>query len=90
MHDEILFAEKAVRAGALGYLNKQATADQILKAIYRVLDGKAYLSPAITERTICGSIRLSPLTDRMGLCRPGEPARLGFEPACRGAAGQTD
>lgn len=56
MHDEILFAEKAIRAGALGYLNKQATADQILKAIYRVLDGKVYLSPAITERMICRSI----------------------------------
>lgn len=56
IHDEILFAEKAVRAGALGYLNKQATADQILKAIYRVLDSKVYLSPAITERMIYRSI----------------------------------
>lgn len=55
-HDEILFAEKAVRAGALGYLNKQAAADQILKAIYHVLDGKVYLSPVIIERMICRSI----------------------------------
>src|ERR1700739_4711429 len=44
MHDESLDAERAVRAGARGYVNKRETAQKMIDAIRRVLDGKLYVS----------------------------------------------
>src|SRR5262249_28511374 len=40
MHDELVFAERALRAGALGYVNKQEVSRSIVKAIREVLNGK--------------------------------------------------
>tara|TARA_R110002095_G_scaffold91424_2_gene79796 strand:+ start:2154 stop:2822 length:669 start_codon:yes stop_codon:yes gene_type:complete len=56
MHDENLFAERCIRAGALGFVNKQQAAEQLIKAVYRVLEGKVFLSSEMTERMICRSI----------------------------------
>ncbi|QDV49643.1 response regulator [Gimesia fumaroli] len=56
MHDETLFAERCIRAGALGFVNKQQAPEQLIEAIYRVLQGKVFLSSEITERMICRSI----------------------------------
>ncbi len=44
MYSESLFAERALRAGALGYINKEHATDQIITAIRCVLEGKVYLS----------------------------------------------
>jgi DNA-binding NarL/FixJ family response regulator len=44
MHDEHLYAERALRAGARGYIMKRETAGKVVAAIRRVLDGKLYLS----------------------------------------------
>ncbi len=72
MHDENLYAERALRAGAKGYVMKQAPTDQLLKAIRRVLGGEIYLSETIAAQLL-GSLvsqRLPPgpilkkLTDR--------------------------
>lgn len=52
MYDETLYAERALRAGALGYINKQELSDKIIEAIRHVLDGKIYLSAAMTERLL--------------------------------------
>lgn len=52
MHSEDLYAERAVRAGAKGYVMKHASASTLLAAIRRVLEGKVYLSPAMTERLL--------------------------------------
>ena len=52
MHSESLYAERALRAGALGYINKDQATDKILEAIRRVLEGKVYLSEAMTERIL--------------------------------------
>ncbi len=46
MHDESLYAERALRAGARGYLMKQAPPDQVVTAIRQVLRGELYLSSA--------------------------------------------
>lgn len=46
MHDESLYAERALRAGARGYLMKQAPPDQVVAAIRQVLRGERYLSSA--------------------------------------------
>ena len=48
-HSESLYAERALRAGALGYINKDQATDKIVEAIRRVLEGKVYLSDAMTE-----------------------------------------
>ena len=49
MHDESLFAERALRAGAHGYINKQAPTEKVIAAMRHVLQGKIYLSPQITD-----------------------------------------
>jgi DNA-binding NarL/FixJ family response regulator len=52
MHDEDLFAERALRAGAKGYINKQEAGEQVIVAARQVLDGKIYLSPHMAERLL--------------------------------------
>jgi len=52
MHDESLFAERVLTAGALGYLNKQEAPSNIIRAIRRVLEGRVYLSDKLTERLL--------------------------------------
>jgi DNA-binding NarL/FixJ family response regulator len=47
MHDESLFAERALRAGANGYLMKQEGTRNILQAVQQVLAGRVYLSAAM-------------------------------------------
>lgn len=48
-HSESLYAERALRAGALGYINKDQATDKIVEGIRRVLEGKVYLSEAMVE-----------------------------------------
>ncbi len=47
MHDESLYAERAVRAGARGYVMKQEASRTILEAIHAVMRGELYVSEAI-------------------------------------------
>jgi len=56
VHDEKLFAERALHAGASGYISKEATGKAFAEAIHRVLGGKVYLSPAMTERVLHRSL----------------------------------
>lgn len=50
MHDESVFAERALRAGANGYLMKKEATGNILLAVRRVLAGDIYLSAAMHSR----------------------------------------
>ena len=52
MYSEELYAERALRAGARGYINKEQATGKIIEAIRQVLDGKVYLSPAMTEKLL--------------------------------------
>ena len=58
MHDESLYAERALRAGARGYVMKRETARNIVTGIRRVLAGEVYISEAFarhaTERLLIG------------------------------------
>jgi DNA-binding NarL/FixJ family response regulator len=49
MFDEKLYAERALRAGALGYINKRESIDHVVDAVNRVLDGEIYLSEPMTR-----------------------------------------
>ena len=50
MHNEKLYAPRALRAGAQGYVQKQESPETVVEAIRAVLAGRAYVSPAVAER----------------------------------------
>ncbi len=52
MHDEMLYAERALRAGAKGYLMKDADGPTFLAAIRRVLGGQVYMSEKLAARVL--------------------------------------
>ena len=52
MSDESLYAERVLRAGAMGFLHKQEAREKLLDAIHHVLDGKIFVSQAINERLL--------------------------------------
>ena len=72
MHDESLYAERALRAGAAGYITKHESAENVLLAVRRVLAGEVYLSGTLTSAFLKGltsglkstSQPLDRLTDR--------------------------
>jgi DNA-binding NarL/FixJ family response regulator len=53
-HDESLYAERAIRAGARGYVMKLEAGGVIVKAVRRVLNGGIYVSEEINERLLLG------------------------------------
>jgi len=56
MHDELLHAERVIRAGALGYITKQEATDKIMIAIRTVLGGEVYLSEKMAARIATGAV----------------------------------
>jgi DNA-binding NarL/FixJ family response regulator len=66
MHDEALYAERALRAGARGYVMKRETTKSVLTAIRRVLEGSVYLS----ERVVNGMARKLSLSDKAAVGSP--------------------
>src|SRR5258708_3342044 len=52
MHDERIYAERALRNGANGYIMKQEAPLQLVGALRTVLEGKTFVSPAVTERML--------------------------------------
>ena len=52
MHDETIYAERMLSAGASGYIMKQAASDQFLVALRRVLGGEIYVSEAVGNNMI--------------------------------------
>jgi DNA-binding NarL/FixJ family response regulator len=53
-HDEALYAERAIRAGAKGYVMKLEAPDVMVKAVRRVMNGGIYVSDEINERLLLG------------------------------------
>jgi DNA-binding NarL/FixJ family response regulator len=73
MHDESLYAERAIYAGARGYITKQEATKKILHAIRQVLSGEVYLSEKLAAkvlskmaagRKVHGKFSFENLTDR--------------------------
>ncbi len=52
MHDETLFAERVLRAGAMGYVSKREPPEALVQAIRQVLRGELYVSPGMTNRLL--------------------------------------
>jgi len=68
MHDESLYAEHALRAGASGYVMKQAASNTLIQAIEKVLDGEIYVSKAMSSQML-----------KMAFRSNGEDTRTGTE-----------
>jgi DNA-binding NarL/FixJ family response regulator len=73
MHDESLYAERALRAGANGYIMKQEATEKVLVALRRILSGEIYVSDRIANSMMRHYVRganlsehssISELTDR--------------------------
>jgi DNA-binding NarL/FixJ family response regulator len=73
MHDEAYYADRVLRAGAMGYIMKQEAADQMISAIRQVLAGKVYLSESMAasmltrfvgRKVVRGGTPVDHLTDR--------------------------
>ena len=69
MHDEALYAERALRAGARGYVNKRESAQKVVEAIRKVLEGKLYVGEKAAEilagRTLRGAALERPAIERL-------------------------
>src|SRR5271169_2578044 len=52
MHDEDIYAERALRAGAMGYIMKREAAETVITAIRKVMSGDIYLSGTMSERLL--------------------------------------
>jgi DNA-binding NarL/FixJ family response regulator len=59
---ESLYAERALRAGALGYLNKQESNEKMIEAIRTVHAGERFLSPEMSRRLISQALGASDAT----------------------------
>jgi DNA-binding NarL/FixJ family response regulator len=72
MHDESLFAQRALRAGARGYLQKHEAIDGLIQAIRHVVSGKVFVSDTVAQQVLAGlrgtapspTDQLATLTDR--------------------------
>jgi len=73
MHDEAYYADRVLRAGAMGYIMKQEAAEQMISAIHQVLSGKVYLSESMAasmltrfvgRKVVRGGTPVDHLTDR--------------------------
>ncbi len=50
MHDESLYAERALRAGAKGYIMKSEATDKVVDAMHQIMDGKIYVSEKMAAK----------------------------------------
>src|SRR6476659_7856918 len=69
MHDELIYAERALRAGANGYIMKQEATEKVLVALRRILGGEIYVSDRIANKMLkhyitgSGTLRNSSIAD---------------------------
>lgn len=64
MHDENLYAERAIRSGAMGYVMKQEATETLINAIYQVLKGEIFVSEKIKTRLLQRLLRGEPGTSQ--------------------------
>jgi DNA-binding NarL/FixJ family response regulator len=68
-YDELIFAERALRAGASGYIMKENTTDEVLRAVRKVLAGDLYFSERVAEAIVQRTLRERPDGSRAGVER---------------------
>jgi DNA-binding NarL/FixJ family response regulator len=68
-YDELIFAERALRAGASGYIMKENTTDEVLRAVRKVLAGELYFSERVAAAVVQRTLREKPIPSRGSLER---------------------
>jgi DNA-binding NarL/FixJ family response regulator len=63
MHEESIYAERALAAGARGFITKHEAPDRLLAAVRRILGGGVYMSPALEQRMLDKALGRVPRTD---------------------------
>jgi DNA-binding NarL/FixJ family response regulator len=66
-YDELIFAERALRAGASGYIMKENATDEVLRAVRKVLAGELYFSERVAAAVVQRTLREKPSASRMGV-----------------------
>ena len=66
-YDELLFAERALRAGASGYIMKENATDELLRAIRKVLAGELYYSERVAAAVVQRTLREKPAGPHAGI-----------------------
>ena len=64
MHDETLYAERALRAGARGYVMKREVSKNVLTSIHRVLEGGVFVSERVANRIAIKAVARRKAADR--------------------------
>jgi DNA-binding NarL/FixJ family response regulator len=86
MHDEAIYAERALKAGAWGYIMKQEATNQVLSALRRVLAGEIHVSQSMSSRIVQGLVGGSGISKRSPLERLSDRELDVFCKIGRGAA----
>ena len=66
-YDELIFAERALRAGAFGYIMKENATDEVLRALRKVLAGELYFSERVAAAVVQRTLREKPSASRAGI-----------------------
>ena len=66
-YDELIFAERALRAGASGYIMKENATDDVLRAVRKVLTGELYFSERVAAAVVQRTLREKPSPIRAGV-----------------------
>jgi len=66
-YDELMFAERALRAGASGYIMKENVTDEVLRAVRKVLAGELYFSERVAAAVVQRTLREKPSASRIGV-----------------------
>ncbi len=68
-YDELIFAERALRAGASGYIMKENATDEVLRAVRKVLAGELYFSERVAAAVVQRVLREKPAATGEGIER---------------------
>jgi DNA-binding NarL/FixJ family response regulator len=71
-YDELVFAERALRAGASGYIMKESVTEEVLRAVRKVLAGELYFSERVAAAVVQRTLRDKPTASRNGVERLSE------------------
>ena len=68
-YDELIFAERTLRAGAFGYIMKENATEEVLRAVRKVLSGELYFSERVAAAVVQRTLREKPVASGLGVER---------------------
>jgi len=68
-YDELIFAERTLRAGAFGYIMKENATEEVLRAVRKVLSGELYFSERVAAAVVQRTLHEKPVASGLGVER---------------------